>query len=181
MFKTNKKGPEMKTLIQNVFRWGIDRDLYKYSSVPTQLVKLAEEFFEYEDAEESLFWDKNGNKAQRELNDAKGDMLIVALNMFGVKIFKEKGECSAEKLADIFYDLRRDYKKTFTDDDIKTIIRKSLPLIIRSKMPPESLCYELIDYYREEAYDLLRCAYNDIKDRKGKLTPDGNFVKVSDL
>lgn len=173
----------MRALITKVFQWGIDRDLYKYSSIPTQLVKLVEEFFEYEDAKEKIqYFGGNIEELRSQLEDAKGDMLVVALNMFGANEFKQNGEATADELADRFYNCSLSHNpELLANKGIKKIIEDSVKLIIRNKMNPQTLCYSLICYYGSEAYPLLLGAYDEIKDRKGKLTPDGNFVKEEDL
>ena len=166
------------TLIKKVFKWGIARDLYKYSSVPVQLVKLAEEFFEYEEAVEEH--DFNG------IRDAQGDILIVVLNMFGVSEFKKSGSLNADELVHRINnfkplcDLDKCKNKT-----LREVISEYTKKIIRGKTDPAELFYALSlsfsPYGDSYASDVLSEAYEVIKDRKGKLTPDGNFVKSEDL
>lgn len=165
-------------LIKKTFQWGIDRNLYKYSSVPVQLVKLAEEFLEY------LIADKEANT--KKIEDAIGDMQVVLLNLVGVDLTTKAGkDLTSDELIDALRkpDLLEamEYAK-FNKDFIKFfefLIKNS----IRNKISSIGMFWNFINFLDEIKVDHVEClitAYSEIKDRKGYLTPEGNFVKEED-
>lgn len=158
----------MFNLTRKIFQWGLDRDLYKYSTVPTQLCKFTEELFEYEDA-----------LTEKEASDAIGDMMVVALNMYGVENYKEgsDAESLSNKFREDFFDLG--YEKT--NVGFTTLYRSIHKQIIRNKATSLHLVQLLFSQFGQDRIDAcLSEAYEEIKDRKGRLTPDGNFVKEED-
>lgn len=165
-------------LIKKTFQWGIDRNLYKYSSVSVQLVKLAEEFLEY------LIADKEANT--KKIEDAIGDMQVVFLNLAGVELTKKTGkDLTADELVDALRkpDLleARDYTK-FDKDFIK-LIEHLIKNGIRNKMSSIDMFWNFIYFLDDTKVDHVEClttAYNEIRDRKGYFTPEGNFVKEED-
>lgn len=165
-------------LIKKTFQWGIDRNLYKYSSVPVQLVKLSEEFLEY------LIADREDN--DKKIDDAIGDMQVVLLNLIGVDLTTKAGrDLTADELVDALRkpDLleAKDYTK-FNNDFIKFfefLIKNG----IRNKISSIGMFWNFINFLDEIKVNHVEClitAYNEIKDRKGYLTPEGNFVKEED-
>ena len=165
-------------LIKKTFQWGIDRDLYKHSTVPVQLVKLSEEFLEY------LIADKEANT--KKIEDALGDMQVVFLNLAGVELTKKAGrDLTADELVEA---LRKpdllaamDYTK-FSGDIIK-LVEHLIKNGIRNKMNSIDMFWNFINFLDDIKVDHVEClitAYNEIKDRKGYFTPEGNFVKEED-
>lgn len=165
-------------LIKKIFQWGIDRNLYKYSSVPVQLVKLAEEFLEY------LIADKEANT--KKIEDALGDMQVVFLNLAGVELTKKAGrDLTADELVDA---LRKPDLLTAMDyaefnGDIIKLVEHLIKKGIRNKMNSVNMFWNFIYFLDDTKVDHVEClitAYNEIKDRKGYFTPEGNFVKEED-
>lgn len=178
---------EMKTLITKVFQWGIDRDLYKNSTVATQLVKLTEEYFEYKEAVTRLEdLQQETPEFIKKRDDAMGDMLIVIINMFGVKQYQETGkELTADELTENFYAYFDKYRsdsiwRGLDDISIEIKVKYAIRNIIREQSDIEFVFKSFVLAYGEEAYQVLLTAYEEIKDRKGKLNVYGNFVKGDD-
>lgn len=165
-------------LIKKTFQWGIDRNLYKYSSVPVQLVKLSEEFLEY------LIGVREDN--DKKIEDAIGDMQVVLLNLVGVDLTTKAGKdltadelVSALRKPDLL--VAMDYVK-FDKDFIK-LIEHLIKNGIRNKMSSIDMFWNFINFLDGIKVDHVKClitAYSEIKDRKGYLTPEGNFVKEED-
>ena len=165
-------------LIKKTFQWGIDRNLYKYSSVPVQLVKLSEEFLEY------LIGVREDN--DKKIEDAIGDMQVVILNLVGVDLTTKAGkDLTADELVEALRkpDLLEamDYAK-FNNDFI-TFFEYLIKNSIRNKISSISMFWNFINFLDAIKVDHVNCliiAYNEIKDRKGYLTPEENFVKEED-
>lgn len=165
-------------LIKKTFQWGIDRNLYKYSSVPVQLVKFSEEFLEY------LIGVREDN--DKKIDDAIGDMQVVLLNLVGVDLTTKAGkDLTADELVDALRkpDLieAKDYTK-FNSDFIK-LVEYLIKNGIRNKISSISIFWNFINFLDAIKVNHVEClvtAYNEIKDRKGYLTPEGNFVKEED-
>lgn len=165
-------------LIKKTFQWGIDRNLYKYSSVPVQLVKFSEEFLEY------LIGVREDN--DKKIEDAIGDMQVVLLNLVGVDLTTKAGkDLTADELVGALRKpdllVAMDYVK-FDKDFIK-LIEHLIKNGIRNKMSSIDMFWNFINFLDEIKVDHIEClitAYSEIKDRKGYLTPEGNFVKEED-
>lgn len=165
-------------LIKKTFQWGIDRNLYKYSSVPVQLVKLAEEFFEY------LIAVREDN--DKKIEDAIGDMQVVLLNLVGVDLTTKAGkDLTSDELVEALRKpdllVAMDYAQ-FNSDFIK-LIEYLIKNGIRNKMNSIDIFWNFINFLDDIKVDHVDClitAYSEIKDRKGYLTPEGNFVKEED-
>ena len=165
-------------LIKKTFQWGIDRNLYKYSSVPVQLVKLSEEFIEY------LIAVREDN--DKKIEDAIGDMQVVLLNLVGVDLTTKAGKdltadelIGALKKPDLLEAM--EYAK-FNKDFIK-LVEFLIKNGIRNKISSIDMFWNFINFLDEIKVDHVEClitAYSEIKDRKGYLTPEGNFVKEED-
>ena len=165
-------------LIKKTFQWGIDRNLYKYSSVPVQLVKLSEEFLEY------LIGVKEDN--DKKIEDAIGDMQVVLLNLVGVDLTTKAGKnLTADELVDALRkpDLLAAIDYTKFNGDIIKLVEYLIKNSIRNKISSISMFWNFINFLDDIKVDHVGCliiAYNEIKDRKGYLTPEGNFVKEED-
>lgn len=165
-------------LIKKTFQWGIDRNLYKYSSVPVQLVKLAEEHFEYMKAIKEA--------DAKKLEDAIGDMQVVILNLIGVDLTTKAGkDLTADELIDTLRkpDLLEVMDYTTLNGDLTELIEYLIRNSIRNKISSISMFWNFINFLDEIKINHVEClitAYSEIKDRKGYLTPEGNFVKEED-
>lgn len=165
-------------LIKKTFQWGIDRNLYKYSSVPVQLVKLSEEFLEY------LIAVREDN--DKKIEDAIGDMQVVLLNLVGVDLTTKAGKnLTSDELVEALRKpdllVAMDYAQ-FNSDFIK-LIEYLIKNGIRNKMNSIDIFWNFINFLDDIKVDHVDClitAYSEIKDRKGYLTPEGNFVKEED-
>ena len=165
-------------LIKKTFQWGIDRNLYKYSSVPVQLVKLSEEFLEY------LIGVREDN--DKKIEDAIGDMQVVILNLVGVDLTTKAGkDLTADELVEALRkpDLLAAMDYTKFNGDIIKLVEYLIKNGIRNKISSVSMFWNFINFLDEIKVDHVKClitAYSEIKDRKGYLTPEGNFVKEED-
>jgi len=153
-----------------IIKWSKDRGIIPNASPLVQFAKLMSEFSEIFEALRLL------NKEK--LIDAIGDVQVVLINLSELL-----------KLEDNSLEINFNYSKEFNsinevaeyicnigDKIIKHDYKSAVDLIEKS--------YEcLTGYSRFEHIDpnyALECAYNEIKDRKGFLTPEGNFIKDSD-
>ena len=165
-------------LIKKTFQWGIDRNLYKYSSVPVQLVKLSEEFIEY------LIAVREDN--DKKIEDAIGDMQVVLLNLVGVDLTTKAGkDLTANELIDALKkpDLLEAMEYTKFNKDFIKLVEFLIKNGIRNKISSIDMFWNFINFLDEIKVDHVEClitAYSEIKDRKGYLTPEGNFVKEED-
>ena len=157
---------ELHKLITNVQQWSIDRGLDKADS-EKQLLKLYEEFGELASGI------AKGNKEV--VKDSIGDVLIILAQQKGVKsisdfcvIFDHLSindlmPRAAELIGLISLRIRK------TNDEIEEYIVRLISCL-RTIAKSENLNFE----------DCLSQAWNEIKDRKGKLI-DGVWVKEEDL
>ena len=165
-------------LIEKTFQWGIDRGLYKHSSVPVQLVKLSEEFLEY------LIAAREANT--KKIEDALGDMQVVLLNLVGVELTKIAGrDLTANELVFSLKNPNLLSSMDYTEfhGDFIGLIEYLIKNSIRDKISTIDMFWNFINFLDEAKVDYIKCltiAYNEIKDRKGYFTPDGNFVKEAD-
>lgn len=149
-------------LIKKTFQWGIDRNLYKYSSVPVQLVKLSEEFLEY------LLAKNEANT--KKFEDAIGDMQVVLLNLVGVDLTTKVGkDLTSDELVEALRkpDLleAKDYTK-FNRDFIK-FFEYLIKNGIRNKISSIGMFWNFINFLDDIKVDHVECliiAYSEIKD-----------------
>ena len=113
-------------------------------------------------------------------------MQVVFLNLAGVELTKKAGkDLTADELVEA---LRKsdllaamDYAK-FNGDIIK-LVEHLIKNGIRNKMNSIDMFWNFINFLDDTKVDHVEClitAYNEIRDRKGYFTPEGNFVKEED-
>lgn len=160
---------ELHKLITNVQRWSIDRGLDKADS-KKQLLKLYEEFGELASGI------AKGNKEV--VKDSIGDVVVVL-----IILAQQKG---LEKISDFNIICNHLQPSDLMPQASETIGLISLR-VRRTKDEIEEPIVRLISYLRTIARyenlkfeDCLSQAWNEIKDRKGKLI-DGVWVKEEDL
>ena len=157
-------------LKQSVIEWSKDRGIIPNGQPLTQFAKLMSEFSEIFVALK--------NKKRNELIDAIGDTQVVLINLAALLDLDINSN-----------DLK--FKKTyehFTINDVAEKICNIGDMIIKNDYKEAlkliSCSYRLLSgfSYSEEIdpNEALRFAYNEIKDRRGFLTPEGNFVKSTD-
>lgn len=166
----------MKELIQNIEQWANDRNLIKGSTPQKQMLKLMEEFGE-------LCAGIAKNKPEM-IKDAIGDCTVV------LTILNQQ----TETLIDINETINESYKlvkNTNDDTTVSTLLfayhagnlanaigcdedpYAFITCLFASLVLISSKCYLNLT-------DCVQHAYNQIKDRKGKMI-DGVFVKEEDL
>ena len=176
--------PSAEQLQEATLKWASDRGIIQNGKPITQVQKLASEVGELMD-----------NIAKdRDIRDDVGDCIVVMVNVAGVlnldiseamefidgydhnnhdkKIFAtlDRGLESIDILIGLGL-LARSIKGLYSNDHIAEYINE---LII-------SLGWVVSTY---ADFDLIDCwlhAYNDIKDRKGYLNENGNFIKEGDV
>mgnify|MGYP002754168186 CR=1 FL=1 len=160
---------KLQKLITNVQQWSIDRGLDKADS-KKQLLKLYEEFGELASGL------AKGNKEV--VKDSIGDVVVVL-----IILAQQKG---LEKISDFNIICNHLQPSDLMPQASETIGLISLR-VRRTKDEIEEPIVRLISYLRTIARyenlkfeDCLSQAWNEIKDRKGKLI-DGVWVKEEDL
>lgn len=160
---------ELKKLITNVQQWSIDRGLDKADS-KKQMLKLYEEFGELASGL------AKGNKEV--VKDSIGDVVVVL-----IILAQQQG---LEKISDFNIICNHLQESDLMPQASETIGLISLQ-VRRTKSEIEEPIVRLISYLRTIAKyenlkfeDCLSQAWNEIKDRKGKLF-DGVWVKEEDL
>jgi len=173
-------------LQEKVKEWSKDRGITINGKSTTQTLKLISEFSEIFEA----FKEEDDEKSLELLKDAIGDVLVVLINLTELikKESKEAGQdlgdvdlrwCMAEKevqdednalldLGIVFGELADSVGKQ-NYQDVITQINKSLKYI-----------NTLAEVNELKIEDCLNFAYNEIKDRKGFLNENGNFIKNTD-
>lgn len=160
---------EIHKLITNVQQWSIDRGLDKADS-KKQMLKLYEEFGELASGL------AKGNKEV--VSDSIGDVVVVL-----IILAQQQG---LEKISDFNIICNHLQPSDLMPQASETIGLISLR-VRRTKSEVEEPIVRLISYLRTIAKyenlkfeDCLSQAWNEIKDRKGKLI-DGVWVKEEDL
>lgn len=160
---------KLQKLITNVQQWSIDRGLDKADS-KKQMLKLYEEFGELASGI------AKGNKEV--VKDSIGDVVVVL-----IILAQQQG---LEKISDFNIICNRLQESDLMPQASETIGLISLR-VRRTKSEVEEPIVRLISYLRTIAKyenlkfeDCLSQAWNEIKDRKGKLI-DGVWVKEEDL
>ena len=160
---------KLQKLITNVQQWSIDRGLDKADS-KKQMLKLYEEFGELASGI------AKGNKEV--VKDSIGDVVVVL-----IILAQQQG---LEKISDFNIICNRLQESDLMPQASETIGLISLR-VRRPKSEVEEPIVRLISYLRTIAKyenlkfeDCLSQAWNEIKDRKGKLI-DGVWVKEEDL
>lgn len=160
-------------IFNNIRQWHSSKGLNEFESIDClrmQTLKLTEEFFELKTA--SNF---------DEYKDAVGDMLVIMSSIADI--------CGI-KLEDILKDAST--KECFNSEVIEDTMKELVSVVCRSKMfripaALSGICVRLAsdftigDKSKEEfLLECLEIAYEEIKDRTGKLV-NGCFVKEKDL
>ena len=166
----------LKELSKNIRTWAEDREIIPNSNLKAQYTKLVEELGEL--ALGIRKQDKNL------IVDSIGDIFVVVTIILGLERVKIE---EIEHFQNDFYNEPRNIDKSFLwlSDSIGDIGK----IIARNNQRKLVLkCGDLIDDLNAVAIKhqttLEQCvmaSYEEIKDRKGILRPDGIFVKESDL
>lgn len=172
------KGNKMKELIQNIERWSEDRNIFNGSTVQKQIFKLVEEVGE-------LFSGHNKNNMDI-IKDSVGDCVVVLVNL---RKMLNHEETIYDTYCDSDYIYNRPSNEFNADEHLLWILRwmgnfyDKLPERKQDKEIINLIFCNLMFYCRAKNIDIVACtrfAYNQIKDRKGKMI-DGVFVKQEDL
>lgn len=166
-------------LIKNIENWAEDRNLIEDSTPKKQFIKLLEEFGE-------LCSGVSKNKIDV-VKDSIGDCFVVMVIL--AKQFKRD-----DLLSDMSY---IEIHPTFQGDIARSLIdtNASMQAFLFAHERKERkehekvmnfFCYtvlglvEVTDYYHLDIDDCVKAAWDEIKDRKGRMI-DGVFVKEGDL
>ncbi len=153
---------------ENVRVWAHERNLIEQGDVQTQSIKLFEEFGELCG---SILKDK-----RQVIIDSIGDMIVVMINICEIK----DGEHLKMEEQTFYVNTNSEDKTTNT---CLSFIGHNIFLLANGVSnilnPINSILSLLIDLCERFDLDVSECldfAYNEIKDRTGKMV-DGNFVK----
>ena len=158
-----------KTLKNNVIQWSKDRGIVPNGKPLTQFAKLMSEFSEIFEALRL--------NSEEKLIDAIGDVQVVLINLSELLKLQTKKDVEFIKI-DSINSINELAEKICNIGDmiIKNDYNEAQNLISES--------YKLLNGFSNskniDSDYALKIAYNEIKDRKGFLTPEGNFVKSTD-
>lgn len=170
----------IQQLIKNIEQWAEDRNLIEGSTPKKQFIKLMEEFGE-------LCSGVAKNKPdviKDSIGDSIGDCFVVMVIL--AKQFKRD-----DLLSDMSY---IEIHPTFQGDIARSLIDTNASmqafLFAHERKEHEKVmnffCYtvlglvEVTDYYHLDIDDCVKAAWDEIKERKGRMI-DGVFVKEGDL
>lgn len=161
---------KLKGKFSDVRQWANNRGLIEGGSVMTQKVKLFEEFGELCRAVI-----KNDIK---ELKDAIGDCIVVIINMYAIKKVNVEEfikynedmliECDNKPISMMC--LLMHTMNQLSDDESVENGRYYIEDVLTTLA-------QLTIHYDTNLVECLDLAYNEIKDRKGKMSADGSFIK----
>lgn len=168
---------DLKQLIKNIEQWAEDRNLIEGSTPKKQFIKLMEEFGE-------LCSGVSKNKIDV-VKDSIGDCFVVMVILAAQR--KKDEMLSSDEVA------------AFTEQygnnkvDIEDYLIESLYVLHRLSHELSShanisvlfmSCFvvmlDIAHYFDLDIYDCVKAAWDEIKDRKGRMI-DGVFVKAGDL
>lgn len=167
---------EIKKLIENIEQWGKDRELDKKATVEGQAIKTAEEMAE-------LIIGISKDKIDV-IEDSIGDVFVTLVigNMidekYDFKSIYEKTDEEYERRTQYFNDLRPLSLIDFILSHTAILTKLGYE---EGKL--KDIIYLLMRISGRYGLDFVECvesAYNEIKDRKGKII-NGQFVKEADL
>lgn len=165
---------DLKQLVSNIEQWAEDRNLIEGSTPKKQFIKLMEEFGE-------LCSGVSKNKIDV-VKDSIGDCFVVMVILAAQR--KKDEMLSVDDIIEDFPGF---------DDDIENSLISSLRGLHRLHYELSSQEYikhlfdfsfigllEVADYFDLDIHDCVQSAWDEIKDRKGRMI-DGVFVKEEDL
>lgn len=151
----------------NVENWAAERGIYEHSTPEAQLLKTLSELGELSDA--VIKDDRDG------LKDAVGDVAVCVIN------YAKMTDRNVEH--PMF-----DPGEPINTEELIGVLARVIGIILAGETQCEFeiqylLCCLVGICQREQLYFLGCCdaAWNEIKDRKGFLSPSGAFVKDEDL
>lgn len=147
--------------VSNVQAWAKERGIYDHSTPEAQLLKTLSELGELSDA--VIKGDKDG------LKDAIGDVMVCMVNYAYmeysefINLDKKQGSYSdSEAIGAIAVDIGDALNGLYMDYDINNIPCRLIKIANRNGL---------------DFMDCCSRAWNEIKDRKGRMVPGGAFVK----
>ena len=155
-------------LEQATIKWAEERGILTNGKATTQVIKLSSEFGE-------LCLHLHEGK---DCTDDIGDMMVVITNITQLLGFKG-GICECPPKGDetqFGILMVGHYLGQLSDNIIKNETKEARTNI-------GNLVFQLMDLAEKMGSNIEECwnhAYEEIKDRKGFLTPEGNFIKESD-
>lgn len=182
---------ELKELNRLIVQWAVDREIVKYSNPLAQAIKTAEEVMELDRAArvwgnemDSYFYGigiVNHEAAKDGICDAIGDIYVTLV------VGHACSQSCDDELSPSLYGFVPD-----AEDNIDVLPRRLVRLAgaaARHELAPAyyltSALYfittleALAKQYETTLEDCVEQAYEEIKDRKGRLLPNGIFVKDS--
>ena len=155
---------DLQQLIKNIEQWAEDRNLIEGSTPQKQFIKLMEEFGE-------LCSGVAKNKPDV-IKDSIGNCFVVM-----VILNKQVGKQSRGME---FFSFGNPDMSDFTIDEIVSDLADYAAHGYERPFPVGLGLSHIADVYQLNFEDCIRQAYNEIKDRKGRMV-DGVFVKEGDL
>lgn len=182
---------ELKELNRLIVQWAVDREIVKYSNPLAQAVKTAEEVMELDRAArvwgnemDSYFYgveDVDYEGAKDEICDAVGDIYVTLV------VGHACSQSCDDELSPSLYGFVPDEKDTI--DVLPMRLVRLAGAAARHELAPAYYLTAALHFITTlevlaRRYDttLEACveqAYDEIKDRKGRLLPNGIFVKDS--
>lgn len=172
------------TIYEKVREWHSSKGLIFEDNLITQSMKLIEELSELFSLRADLvkMTDLYKNKAI----DAVGDSLVCISSCYDIlRVILKREDLALEKIKYPEFEYRDQYKREFVFELLKDL--SSGVLKRKYEQVEETLAKIIVilvqtcqDYNLPRVRECLEFAYNEIKDRTGKVV-DGNFIKEADL
>jgi hypothetical protein len=165
---------EFNLFQRNVINWAKERKIIPNSNNKAQYIKLIEELGELA---------LGIRKQDRELTrDSIGDVAVVLVILAGLNNINLINRYKFTGYRNNFYTLSDRIGGIGEVLQEKAILKANFRPTLKSQI--KKALYALMDLTKEYGYNFNECievSWNEIKDRKGILRPDGIFVKEADL
>lgn len=160
----------MKEVVNKIVQWHIDRNLIEGATDEGQFKKLMSEFGEYSDnlAKDRCVKDDIGDMGVVVINIAARNNLIPLLLSNSLKVYSPSYHQLHYSIHELGY-----YIECESEEHYLTTLKETIVDLW------ESLC-ATANNHGVTMQTCLEYAYNDIKDRKGKMI-NGTYIKEQDL
>jgi len=161
----------MKKLVEQIAQWHHDRNLIEGATDKAQYIKLIQEYGEL-----------SGNLFDgKDIRDDVGDMMVVLINITTRNKINFI-ECATSALNTSLLDLTNTKRALLLTQQLGFLgdamcKNKDLVLVITDTL---AILLSIMERSSHSIDECLEVAYNDIKDRKGRMV-DGIFIKQGDF
>ena len=157
---------QLETLIDNVINWSKERGIIPNATITSQFLKLVSEVGELAEHVNAF----------EDVEDDIGDIMVLSINILA--LMGASSEVIYNTLDAEVEDTDSLLIMAHIGEMADMVAKGTLKYMAVEKLL--SYVYYWVDEYMITIEEALETAYNDIKDRKGFLTPEGVFVKDTD-